>query len=108
MTDSEESETGIESDDFSDGEVAASKRHSRINALILALVFLVLTVAPSPWNVYAPLLFLIPFIRSLVNRIRNASASSKRDDTPDLPQGMEHYTYTPKDPKDPRRYKPIG
>jgi hypothetical protein len=103
-----------ETEDLPKEEVEAAKNRTRLNALILAAVFLILTLAPSPYNMYAPLLFLIPLIYSIVGRARQASGA------PTLPGNGQHieptsqesdhaepYSYTSKDPQNPRRYKPI-
>ncbi len=112
----EPAEQGSRPDDLPPEAVEAAKKRSRINALTLAAVFLLLTFAPRPWNVYAPVLFLIPVIYALVGRIRAASTIPGPSSTP-LPSApppgsdapvTDPYSYTPRDPKDPRRYKPIG
>ncbi len=105
----EPSELANAQDDLPPEEVEAARRRSRINALVLGLVFLLLTVAPHPWNLYAPILFLVPFLYSLVSRMRRIPGSSQMAQ----PQRMnapvqEPYSCTPSDPKDLRRYKPIG
>jgi hypothetical protein len=104
-----------EPEDLPNEEVEASKRKSRINALILAATFVIITLAPDPYKFFAPLLFLIPVILSLINRMRNASNDSgihakDLSAQPSIPKpnGFEPYSYTPRDPQDPRRYKPIG
>ncbi len=104
-----------EKDDLSQEAVAAAKKRSRMNALILGVAFLLIGFAPYPWNTFAPLLFLIPVIYSLVNRIRKASAAgtSQQDGTSSWGKSLdgstkEPYSYTSKDSKDPRRYKAIG
>jgi len=104
-----------ETEDLPKEEVEASKRRSRINALILAATFVIITLAPDPYKLFAPLLFLIPVILTLVNRVRKAS-NEPTPQAKDLPaqmstpkqNGSEPYSYTPRDSKDPRRYKPIG
>ncbi len=102
-------------DDLPPDEIAASKQRSRINALMLGVVFLLTTLAPPPWNTYAPVLLIIPFFYALVGRVRRAAQSSKAHQIPGKPSAaggpppvIEPYSCTPKDPKDPRRYKPIG
>ncbi len=82
---------------------------------MLGVVFLLITLAPPPWNTYAPALLIIPFIYALVGRLRRAARSSNAEPSagrPSAPGGrptvIEPFSYTPKDPKDPRRYKPIG
>ena len=105
----------IETEDLPKEEVEASKRRSRINALILAATFIIITLAPDPYRLFAPLLFLIPVILTLVNRVRKASNEPTLQ-ARDLPaqtsipkqNGSDPYSYTPRDPQDPRRYKPIG
>ena len=103
-------------DDLPPEAVEAAKKRSRINALILGAVFLLLTFGPRPWNAYAPVLFLIPLIYALVSRMRAGSTMQgpySIPSSPTPPQGVdspgaEPYSYTPRDPKDPRRDKPIG
>ena len=100
------------SDEIRAEDIAASKRKARVNALTLGLVFLLGAFAPYPWKAYAPLLFLIPLLYSLYTRIRKPGGSSEvslQDPRQDAETGREEpYSYTPRDPKDPRRYKPIG
>ncbi len=101
-------------DDLPPQDVEAAKRKSRLNALVLGLVFLLVTIAPYPWNLLSPVLLLVPLIYSVIDRMRRAPASTgsvsgrsalpQRMGAPDL----EPYSSVPKDPKDPRRYKPIG
>jgi hypothetical protein len=101
-------------DDLPPEAVVAAKKKSRINALVLGAVFLLLVVAPHPWNTYAPILFLIPVIYSLASRIRGASNVPEPSPSQSVPpqepdsRGSEPYSYKPRDPKDPRKYKPIG
>jgi hypothetical protein len=98
------------SDDISQEAIAARKRRSRLNAATLALVFLVAYFAPRRWQAFAPLLFLLPVLYSLLSRLRGASIESDRPVTREIdaePPVAEPYSYTPRDPKDPRRYKPI-
>jgi hypothetical protein len=97
--------------EFSAEESARARRGARLNALILAAVLLVSMVAPSPWNLYAPLLFLIPLLAAIVSRFRRHYPDPAHPDYGSmtiLSPGTDPYSYTPKDPKDPRRYKPIG
>ncbi len=94
--------------------VEAAKRKGRINALVLALVFLLLSFAPRPWSTFAPLLFLIPVIYSLVIKMRSGShpagTAAERFAPPpgSSSSSPQPFSYQPRDPKDPRRYKPIG
>jgi hypothetical protein len=105
----------------SEGEVnpeasEKNKKQWQLNALILAGVFLLSVVLPPAYKILAPFLFVIPFIINVVNKIRQVeekSGNSPQDQThsppmPDQIPSPEPYTYKPKDPKDPRRYKPIG
>jgi hypothetical protein len=94
----------------------AAKKVSHLNTLILAAVFLLGLVLPSTYKILAPFLFLVPWIISLVNKARKAgeisgSPSPAKAYSPsvhDQSQSVDPYSFTPKDPKDPRRYKPIG
>jgi hypothetical protein len=98
------------SDEIPHEAIAARKRRSRLNAAILGLVFLVYTFGPPRWKLFAPLLFLLPVLYSLLSRVRGASIESDRPVTTEIdaePRAAEPYSYTPKDPNDPRRYKPI-
>ena len=103
-------------DDIAPEASEKTKKQWRLNALILAGVFLLSVVLPPAYKVFAPVLFIIPVIINVVNKIRQAGEKSgnppqDRTDSPSMPNQIppvEPYTYTPKDPKDPRRYKPIG
>ena len=94
----------------------AAKKLSYLNTLILVAVFLLGFVLPSTYKILAPFLFLIPVIISLVNKARQAKekrqnpvqAQTYPPPTSDRGPAVDPYSYTPKDPKDPRRYKPIG
>jgi hypothetical protein len=93
-----------------------AKKPWGLNALILAAVFLLTAVLPPGYKAFAPFLFLIPVILNVVNKVRQA------DENPANPAGdrtysppvsnripsSEPYSYKQKDPKDPRKYKPIG
>jgi hypothetical protein len=91
-------------------DIAASKRKARVNALTLGLVFVLGAFAPYPWKAYTPLVFLIPVFYRVYTRIRRPDGSPEiRPPTQIAETGTEEpYSYTPRDPKDPRRYKPIG
>jgi hypothetical protein len=109
------SNPGTESEDLPQEEVEASKRKSRTNALILAAIFAIITLAPDPYKFFAPLLFLIPLILSLIKFARKASNGPELQiqnlpNQPEMPKpsSSDPYTYKPKDPQDPRNYKPIG
>ena len=93
-----------------------TKKQWQLNALILAGVFLLSYVLPPAYKAFAPVLFVIPFIINVVKKIRQVgeksdNPSQDRTYSPPMPDQIpspEPYTYKPKDPKDPRRYKPIG
>ena len=98
------------SDDIPAEAIAARKRRSRLSAVTLGLVFLVSAFAPPRWKMFAPFLFLLPVVFSILSRLRGTSVESgppvaRKIET----QGpaTEPYSYTPRDPNDPRRYKPI-
>ena len=86
------------------------------NALILAFVILLGAILPSEYKAYTPLLFLIPFIVDAIYKLKKTSEEEKytRPDQTYSPKtayprpSSEPFIYKPKDPKDPRRYKPIG
>ena len=98
---------------------ASDKNKNRwpLNALILAGVFLLSALLPAEYKVLAPLLFVIPFIISVADKLRRAgedtgNPSRNHHYSPPMPdhriQLPEPYSYRPKNPKDPRKYKPIG
>jgi len=103
-------------DDIAPETSEKAKKQWRLNALILAGVFLLGAVLPSEYKAFAPILFVIPFIIGIVNKIRQAGENPEnpsQDHTyspsmSDRIPSSEPYSYKPKDPKDPRRYKPIG
>ncbi len=92
------------------------KKQWQLNTLILAGVFLLSVVLPPEYKAFAPLLFVIPFIINVANKIRQADKAPENpslDHTYTTPasdriSAHEPYTYKPKNPKDPRKYKPIG
>ena len=102
-------------DDLPAEVIEARKRQTRLNALTLAAVLLLGAILPAPYSSFTPCLFMIPLLFALLNRIRQARTeaetatdrSSPRPERKDAPV-VEPYSITPKDPKDPRRYKPIG
>ena len=103
-------------DDISPEDSEKTKKQWRLNALILAGVFLLSALLPPRYRAFAPLLFVIPFVVSVVNKIRQVrekfgSPPQGQIDSPPISgriPSQEPYTYKPKDPKDLRRYKPIG
>jgi hypothetical protein len=86
-------------DQISGEKGAGARRRSGLNALLVGAVLLFTMVAPPEWRVYAPLLFLIPLLANVVTKLRGRNAG---------PTHPDPYSHSPKDPKDPRRYKPIG
>jgi len=110
MNSSEEKDTSPEARE-------AAQWRSRLNALVGAGVFLLGFILTSGYEKkLVPFLFLIPLVLSLVNKARQAAVKSWNPASnrtyvppaPDKSQSVDPYTYAPKDPKDPRRYKPIG
>ncbi len=101
-----------DSEDLSTEELAEAKRRTRMNALVLFLFFIASALLPQYWKLYSPLVLLIPLIYRAVARMRGDSNSSRESGESDsnLPAEpvKEPYSHTPRDPKDPRRYKPIG
>jgi hypothetical protein len=104
-------------DDLSPEEIEAAKKKMRINALVFGGVFMLTMILPQPYKLFAPILFLIPIILAIKEKIHRPgeqSGMSPRDPTYYQPsQDRLHrpipYEIEPKDPKkDPRRYKPIG
>lgn len=97
-------------------EDESKKRSQQLHVLILVGVFLFGILLPPGYKIFAPFLFIIPSIIDVVNKARMAVEKSRpplRDQTytPPMPSrihSLEPYTAMPKNPKDPRRYKPIG
>jgi hypothetical protein len=85
-------------DDLPDEAVRQSKLQVRLNALALLFVLLLTTLAPYPWALLAPVLLLVPLGYGVWRRFRTAVT---------IPTG-EPFSSVPKDPEDPRRYRPIG
>ena len=92
----------------------AAKKRSRLNALIILLIPALGALLPSPYKACAPFLFLIPLFIFLADKIRKTEEKSANPPAiqtysmPNRDRSVEPYLYTPRDPKDPRRYKPIG
>jgi hypothetical protein len=71
---------------------------------------------PPKYKAFAPVLFIVPFAMNVVNRIRKMREKSQdplqeQTHSQSVSDGIpspEPYSYKPKDPKDPRKYKPIG
>ena len=103
-------------DDLTPEAREKAKKQGRLNALVLAAVFLLGVVLPPEYKAFVPFLFVIPIIIAVVNKIRQAGEKPESPPQnlthpphmPDRTTSDEPYTYKPKDPKDPRRYKPIG
>jgi hypothetical protein len=93
-----------------------AKKQWGLNALILAGVFILSAVLPTGYKAFAPFLFLIPVILNVVNKVRQADENpanpeDNRTYSPPMSSqnsASEPYSYKQKDPKDPRKYKPIG
>jgi len=101
----------------SSGASDKTKKNWQLNALILAGVFLLSVVLPPEYKGFAPLLFLVPFIINVASKIRRAEenpfhSSRQAAPPPQIPghpmRPTEPYSYKQKNPKDPRKYKPIG
>jgi hypothetical protein len=92
-----------------------AKKQSRLNALILSVVFLLGVLLPHPYKAFVPFLFIIPLVLAVVNKVRQPGKKAgnpmhnqtHRPPLTNQGNSTEPYSYTPKDPKDPRRYKPI-
>lgn len=95
-------------DDLTEDMIVSSRRRTRMNAVVLLLVFGLLTFAPQPWAVLAPLLLLIPLLQGVMNRMRRGSPADGRVHPPEAGSRAEPYSLEPRDPEDPRRYRPIG
>jgi hypothetical protein len=88
---------------------AGARQRSGLSALLVGAVLVFTMVAPPDWKVYAPLLFLIPLLANVVTRRRRRNAGQTQPDCGTIPHpSPDPYSHSPKDPKDPRRYKPIG
>jgi hypothetical protein len=90
-----------------------SKKRARLIALAILLIPVLAAVLPLPYKAFVPFLFLIPLFMSLANKFRKGVEKSgnalpaQSPSMPDKDHYVEPYFYEPKDPKDPRRYKPI-
>jgi len=79
------------------------KNTGRLEVLIWFFVFLIGFVGfPRSYKGLSLLLPFIPIIPKIINKIRQSK------EMPDRTPPTELYYHKPKDPKDPRRYKPIG
>jgi hypothetical protein len=92
------------------------KRSFPLHPLIGLCVFLLGIYLPPSHKFIAPFLFFIPGIIAMVKKFRDfgeTDGTSARDQKPSPPMpdsipSLEPYTDRPRDPHDPRRYKPIG
>jgi len=92
------------------------KKRSQMNALILGGVLLLGAILPQSYKYFAPLLFLLSPLLKVLNKLRTDSIQTENLQTnkthsaykPESPHSSEPYSYKPRDPKDPRKYKPIG
>lgn len=103
-------------DDITPESVEKAKKQGRLGALVLVGVLLLGIVLPPAYKAFAPILFIIPFAINVANKIRKIREKSQnplqeQPHSPAIPEripSLEPYGYKPKDPKDPRKYKPIG
>jgi hypothetical protein len=96
-----------EEDDLTEDMIASARKRTRVNAVVLLAVFALLSFAPQPWAMFAPLLLIIPLLHAAAGRRRRSPSSP--DTPPAAREGPppEPYSQEPRDPKDPRRYRPI-
>ncbi|MDM7996604.1 MAG: hypothetical protein QUT30_13095 [Acidobacteriota bacterium] len=90
-------------------ETRPAGKAALVNAAILAAIFALSILLPPEYKAFVPFLFLIPLVLAVVAKVRQIR--KKNEDSPHMPDAdhtIEPYSYTPKDPNDPRRYKPIG
>jgi hypothetical protein len=99
---------GMEEDDLTEEMISSARRKNRLNAIVLLLVFALLTFAPQPWVALAPLLLVIPLAYSTAGRMRRGVSSAWRLQPTGGITRLEPYIREPRGPEDPRRYKPIG
>lgn len=99
---------GQEEDDLTEEMVSSARRRNRLNAVVLLLVFALLTFAPQPWAALAPLLLVIPLAYSAAGRMRRSASWVGKPPPMSGITRLEPYMREPRGPEDPRRYKPIG
>ena len=88
----------------------------KVTGLLFAGVLLLGALLPQRYKAFSPLLFLLSPLFDVLSKLHTDSVqtgSSRHGGTqsgsmPEPPQSGEPYSYTPRDPKDPRKYKPIG
>ncbi len=103
-------------DDIAPESLEKAKKQGKLGAIILVCVLLLSIVLPPEYKAFAPILFIIPFAINVVNKIRQVREKSQNplqkqphsQPVSDSISSLEPYSYKPKDPKDPRKYKPIG
>lgn len=92
------------------------RKKLRVTGLLFAGVLLLSALLPARYKAFSPLLFLLVPLFDVLRKlhddstrtgdIRGDATQSSYDPAP--PPSGEPYSYEPKDPKDPRKYKPIG
>jgi hypothetical protein len=103
-------------DETTPEELQKAKKQGQLNALTLGAVFLLGILLPPAYKPFAPLLFVIPVVVKVMNKIRQTGENSgnpprnriRSQPMPERDPSTEPYSHNPKNPKDPRRYKPIG
>ena len=101
-------------DDARSAEEKNKKR--KITGILFAGVLLLGALLPPRYKALSPLLFLLSPLFDVLSKLRGDSLqtegsqgdSTPSDSIPEPRQSREPYSYTPRDPKDPRKYKPIG
>jgi hypothetical protein len=107
-------ETKTFEDDITPESLEKAKKQGKLGALVLAAVLLLSIVLPPEYKAFAPILFIVPFGINVVNKIRQMREKAEnplQEQPHSLPDGIpsiEPYSCQPKDPRDPRKYKPIG
>lgn len=90
-------------------ESRAAGKSALVNAAILAAIIALSILLPPEYKAFVPFLFLIPLVLAVVAKVRQIRKKNEYvPHMPDANPSAEPYSYTPKDPNDPRRYKPIG
>ncbi len=108
-----EEKNAFQNDDGAES-ATADKKWSRL--MIVAAVFLLGVFLPPEYKPYSPLLILALPLVAFLKKVRQAGAvgmdsaqnRSYSHIESETGRSLEPFSYTPKDPKDPRRYKPIG
>jgi hypothetical protein len=94
-------------DDLTEDMITSARKRTRVNAVILLLVFALLSFAPLPWAAFAPLLLIIPLLHAALGRMHRGPSSPGRPPSDRGGSSPEPYSQEPRDPSDPRRYRPI-